>query len=138
MPCAASGKILILFLRQATPGAQLWLQPSLTCGSPTGVCSPRAALWGPSLWLSPAGTPRAAAAGVLLCRSAQQALQGQPWLGSFSVAQPSKHSKGSPGWGPSLLLSPAGTSRTALSGVFLHWSAACGESGFSDGSSLCV
>ena len=38
---------------------------------------------------------------------------------SFYVAQPSRHSKGSPGWGPSLLLSPAGTQRAALAGVLL-------------------
>ena len=138
--------------------------PSSPCGSSTGVCSwgcprgLRSAQWGSGIevvWRPGSRAP-------WLCQVRREAI-GHWWRRygsilvpgsccskdlpgwSFYVAQPSRHSKGSPGWGPSVLLSPAGAQRTTLSGVFLHWSAACwplsgvcGKRGVSDGSSPCV
>ena len=43
--------------------------------------------WGPSLLFGASGTQRGPLAGVLLCRSARQALKGAPWVGSYSVVQ---------------------------------------------------
>ena len=67
------------------------------------------------------GIERSTLAGVLLCRSARQALKGAPWMGSYSEIGTSgterstlvgvllcdqrvRHSKGRPGWGPTLRL----------------------------------
>ena len=41
-------------------------------------------------------------AGVLLCRSARQALKRAPWEGSYSVVVHISHWKEHPGWGPTL------------------------------------
>ena len=42
------------------------------------------------------GTERGPLAGVLLCRSACQALKGAPWVGSYSVVQCIRHLMGQP------------------------------------------
>ena len=67
--------------------------------------------------------------------------KGFPGL-SFFLAWHSRHSKNTPGWGPSLLLGASGTQRAALSGVFLlfscrHWHGGR-ERDYSDVSTPCV